>query len=256
MDWPDKLLRVRGRTVSQAWPAICRGIGMQKYTVLGISLCDYGVREALRNTDGFLHSGGLNTVAYISGAILAQASKEEDLKRCVERIDMTICAEADVLEAVGIAGRNRVREIDEQSYLRELLRKLNRNRNSVYLLAETAEGLEGFKDIITEYQENLFIRGCGAYEDFDRQPERLVNALNDLTPDVVISCMPWMGDFRLTYEYGQYVNAKLWVSLPLGIVNPIRKTSFFTGMSRRLKNRLFTKQVNEYNNSRKPGDGL
>lgn len=224
---------------------------MQKYTILGISLCDYGVREALRNTDGFLRSGGLNTVAYISGTVLAQASREEGLKRCVERIDMTISAEPDVLEAVGIAGRNRVREIDEQSYLRELLRKLNRNRNGVYLLAETDGGLEDFKDIITEYQENLYIRGCGAYEDFDRQPERLVNALNDLTPDVVISRMPWPVDFSLTYEYGQYVNARLWISLPPGIVNPIRKASFFAGMSRRLKNRLFTKQVNEYNNSQR-----
>lgn len=87
---------------------------MQKYTILGITLYDYGAREALRNTDSFLHNGALNTIAYISSSNLAQASKDEQLKDCLEAIDMTVCTEPDVLEAAGIAGRNRIREIDER----------------------------------------------------------------------------------------------------------------------------------------------
>ena len=52
---------------------------MQKFTILGITLYDYGAREALRNTDRFLGSGGLNTVAYISSAQIARASRDEEL---------------------------------------------------------------------------------------------------------------------------------------------------------------------------------
>ena len=76
---------------------------MQKYTILGIKLYDYGAREALRNTDSFLHNGALNTIAYISSSNLAQASKDEQLRECLEAVDMTICTEPDVLEAAGIA---------------------------------------------------------------------------------------------------------------------------------------------------------
>ena len=111
---------------------------MQKFTILGITLYDYGAREALRNTDRFLGSGGLNTVAYISSAQIARASRDEELKESVEQLDMTVCTEPDLLEAAGIAARSRIREIDEKVYLRELLRKLSRNRNSVYLLADTS----------------------------------------------------------------------------------------------------------------------
>ena len=57
---------------------------MQKYTILGIKLYDYGAREALRNTDSFLHNGALNTIAYISSSNLAQASKDEQLRECLE----------------------------------------------------------------------------------------------------------------------------------------------------------------------------
>ena len=87
---------------------------MQKFTLLGITLYDYGVREALRNTDRFLATGGLNTVAYISSAQIAQASRDEGLKDCVEQLDMTVCTEPDLLEAAGIAGRSRIHEIDEK----------------------------------------------------------------------------------------------------------------------------------------------
>ena len=79
---------------------------MQKFTILGITLYDYGAREALRNTDRFLGSGGLNTVAYISSAQIAQASRDVELKESVEQLDMTLCTEPDLLEAAGIAARS------------------------------------------------------------------------------------------------------------------------------------------------------
>lgn len=220
---------------------------MQKYTILGITLYDYGAREALRNTDSFLHNGALNTIAYISSSNLAQASKDEQLKDCLEAIDMTVCTEPDVLEAAGIAGRNRIREIDEKVYLRELFRKFGRNRNSVYLLADTQDNLEVLQEIVSEYQDNLLIKGCGVYEDFGNQPERLVNNLNDLVPDVIISRMPWPEDIQLMHAYGHFVNAELWVSLPFGAVGWVRNPSLLARLKRRLVYQAFTHNVNEYN---------
>ena len=220
---------------------------MQKFTILGITLYDYGAREALRNTDRFLGSGGLNTVAYISSAQIARASRDEELKESVEQLDMTVCTEPDLLEAAGIAARSRIREIDEKVYLRELLRKLSRNRNSVYLLADTQPDLEVLEDLIQEYQGNLYIRGHGTYEAFGRQPERLVNELNDVVPDAVISRMPWPMDIVLMKEYGQYVNARLWVSLPYGAASWVQYPSFWARVKRKFHYRLFEKRVQEYN---------
>ena len=220
---------------------------MQKFTILGITLYDYGAREALRNTDRFLGSGGLNTVAYVSSAQIAQASKDEGLKEGVEQLDMTLCTEPDLLEAAGIAAGSRIREIDEKVYLREFLRKLSRNRNSVYLLADSQPELEVLEDLIQEYQGNLYIRGRGVYETFGGQPERLVNELNDVAPDAVISRMPWPEDIMLMKEYGQFVNSRLWVSLPYGAVSWVQNPSIWARLKRKFHYRLFEKRVQEYN---------
>ena len=105
-------------------------------------------------------------------------------------------------------------------------------------------------EIISEYQDNLLIRGCGAYEDFGNQPERLVNALNDLAPDVVISRMPWPEDLYLMHDYGHFVNAELWVSLPFGAVTWVQNPSLFARLKRKLVYRAFAHNVNEYNKKR------
>ena len=150
--------------------------------------------------------------------------------------------------AAGIAARSRIREINEKVYLRELLRKLSRNRNRVYLLADTQAELEVLEELIQEYQGNLYIRGRGAFEDFGGQPERLVNELNDVVPDVILSRMNWPKDIRLMQEYGQYVNARFWISLPYGAVSWMQNPSFPARLKRRLHYRLFEKRVQEYNN--------
>lgn len=219
---------------------------MQKYTILGLHLYDYGVKEALRNTDRYLNTGALNTIAYISGAILAQASKDEKLKDCLENLDMTVCTEPDILEAAGIAGRNRVHEIDEKVYLRSLLRKLERSRKGVYLLSDTRENLDILREIVLEYQGNLNIRGCGAYEEFGEQPERLINELNDIVPDVIISRMPCPGDFVLMNDYRTYINAELWISLPYGTVAWVQNPSVMAKLKRKLNYKKFIRQVLAY----------
>ena len=220
---------------------------MQKYTILGLTLYDYNVREALRNTDRYLKNGALNTVAYISGALLAQASREEELAEKLEQMDMTICAEPDILEAAGIAGRSRVHEIDEKVYLRGLLRKLSRSRSRVYLLSDTEDNLETLKDIVLEYQENLNICGSGTYESFGEHPERLVNELNDVAPAAIISRMPFPADLYVMTEYKTYINAELWLSLPHGAVTWVQNPSAWARMKRKVNYRKFIRQVLAYN---------
>ncbi|MFR6332862.1 MAG: hypothetical protein ACLUOI_31570 [Eisenbergiella sp.] len=215
---------------------------MQKYTILGITLYDYGAREALRNTDSFLHNGALNTIAYISSSNLAQASKDEQLKDCLEAIDMTVCTEPDVLEAAGIAGRNRIREIDEKVYLRELFRKFGRNRNSGYLLADTQDNREVLQEIVSEYQE-LLIKTT-APEDFGNQPEDL---LMHQRPGAGYDYPNAGRRIYLMHAYGHFVNAELWVSLPFGAVGWVRNPSLLARLKRKLVYQAFTHNVNEYN---------
>ena len=55
------------------------------------------------------------------------------------------------------------------------------------------------------------------------------------------------------HDYGHFVNAELWVSLPFGAVSWVRNPSFLARLKRKLIYQVFTHNVNEYN-KKKTGD--
>ena len=87
---------------------------MRKFSILGISLTDYSAREALHKTERYLHSGALNTAAYISSELISRVSGDEERKKTLEQLDLTVCVEPSILEAADIAANGRIREIEER----------------------------------------------------------------------------------------------------------------------------------------------
>ncbi len=86
---------------------------------------------------------------------------------------MTICTEPDVLEAAGIAEEAGSGRLMRRFICGSFCASSDRNRNSVYLLADTQQsGDVGGSD--SEYQE-ICNSGRGTYEILADQPERLVN---------------------------------------------------------------------------------
>lgn len=216
---------------------------MKKYSILGISLVDYTARGALRKTDQFMQKGALSTVTYITADILAAAAKDEIRKKLLEQTDMTLCVEPDVLEAAGAANVSRIREIEERTFLKDFLKKLARMGTSVYLLADDKESADVFGQLLTGVQEDLKITGCRGYTEFDCQPEKLMNDLNDVAPGVIISRMTWPVDLELMHQGKKFLNAELWIALPE------KKLPGEAGRTliEKIRKKIFTRKVNEYN---------
>ena len=216
---------------------------MKRFSILGISLVDFSAREGLRMADGYLHNGALNTATYITAQTLAQAAKEEEERQLLEDVDLTFCVEPDILEAAGIDSLSRVREIEERVFLKEFLKRLARQQDRVFVLGDTTEQAEDLRDMLLDRQGNLCIADARGFEEFDRQAERLMNALNDTAPRVIFSRMPWPVDLRLMHTGRKFLNAELWVALPDKRLPEKNKPTVLHN----IRKRLFRKKVNAYN---------
>ena len=216
---------------------------MRRFSILGVSLVDFSAREGLRKADRFLRSGALNTASYITAQTVAQASKDEEVKLLLEGTDLVFCVEPDILEAAGIAGTGRVREIEERVFLREFLRRLARQREGIYLLGDTQPQAQELREMLQDQQEDLYIVDCRGYDEFDGQQERLMNALNEAAPKVIFSRMTWPVDLKMMHNGRKFLNAELWVALPEKKLPGKARVSFLGT----IRKRLFQKKVNEYN---------
>ena len=216
---------------------------MRRYSILGISLKDYTARESLRQMERFLGSGAMNTITYISAQTLEASAKEESVKALLEKTDLTICAESDILEAAGIASPLRIREIEERVVLQEFLRRIERVGDSIYLLGETQEDALLLKGTVEAFAEGVRFADCKGYDAFEWQPERLMNALNEAAPRVIFSRMSWPMDLELMHQGRKFLNAEIWFALPEKKLPEKAKRSIFHN----IRKRIFQKKVNEYN---------
>ena len=91
---------------------------MQKINILGVELTDRPLKESLALVNSYFRGGMLSTVLYITTPMLMLAGNDEEEKRCIEGMDLTLCGDADILKAAGIESVSRRYEVENLFFLK------------------------------------------------------------------------------------------------------------------------------------------
>ncbi len=161
------------------------GERMRAISVLGISLKDYSVREAMRRVSLFLNNGICNTVDFITHDDLLKATDSAELKQALEEMDLTVFTAGDILQAGNIISHSREREIESNLFLKGLLRKLAKEKRRVFLVSSSADKLEKFEESLCGFEEELNIIGKCAVDETPGSSDAVVNEVNSTLPDVL-----------------------------------------------------------------------
>lgn len=227
---------------------------MNKINILGITIKDYTLKEALKNADRYMKSGALNTIGYISSKLLIAAANGSDTwKEWLEAFDMTVCTDADILCAGEEISKSRIREIEENSFLIEFLKKAAKEKRSIYLLADTEERLERLETGLRQMQDNLNMAGKSVLpyvEDIDG----FINEVNGIVPDVIISRIPSPTQERLIHENKNRINAGVWLALLEENKIGTRRDPRSGRIMGYIYARLFRKKVEKYHNEEDRAD--
>ncbi len=221
---------------------------MRHMQVLGVELKDYTVREAMRKADLYLRDSKVNTIAYITTQGLMAAEQSPELTAFLSNIDLTVAADADILKVAGIENRNRTKEIENDEFLEEFLKKLIRMRKRVYLLTGTQDQLQKLEECIRSYQENLKIVGRFSLDGLEKDEDYLINEMNGVMPDVVISNIS--SPLRETFFENNHMkmNASIWLMLKDKVVHATSRRNIFWKLTDKLSRKLFRKKVEQYQN--------
>lgn len=213
--------------------------------LLGISLSNVGLREALRRTEEYFRGGGLNTIAYVSASKLVQASEQEEQKAWLEDLDLTICEDVEVLKAAGITSQNRIREVEENQYLQEILKLIVRNYYKVFLLADTEENLQEFEEELRFLQSNLPVAGRDATENYSQDKSSMINGINAVAPQIILSRFSYPEGIQLMHDYHRLLNGAVWLTLPEKLFQG-RKETLLKKASGFFYRQIFHKKVNHF----------
>ncbi len=219
---------------------------MRHMHVLGVELQDYTVREAMRKTEYFFKDGKVRTIVYITTRGLMAAEESPQLREFLGNVDMTVAADSDILRAAGGANRNRIKEIDNDEFMEEFLKKVIRSHRTVYLLAGKQEQLQRLEECLKTYQQNLRIVGRFSLDNLEQDEDYLINEINGILPDVLISNM----DTPLREEFFENnhmkMNTGIWLMLKDEVIHATYGRNLFWKITDRITKTLFRKKVVKY----------
>lgn len=220
---------------------------MRKLQVLSVSLYDYTVRESMRMVEGFLRDGKVCTIAYLSKKGVMEADEDEQVKEFLSKMDLTVSADSDILRAANVDTKSRLREIDENVFMDEFLKKMVRQRKNIYLLAQTETGMEQLEKCIKSYQENVRIVGKFILDKLEADEDFVINEINMSEPDVLISNTSALKRIEFYNANHMKLNTHIWLMLKDDMVLHNRDKNIFRKISDKLIRRIFVKRVERYN---------
>lgn len=186
---------------------------MQKMSILGVTLTDYSLKESLLRADEFVKNGAVNTILYMTIPMLILAGKDEKEKERILSMDMTLCGDPDILKVAKIESKSRLYEVENLIFLKEFLRRTVRSGKTVYLLADTGEGVEELKQELWELQKGISITAAGIVSEETEDLEEVINNINDIAPAIIISRLAPGRQEQLMMETKPFVNAEVWIGL-------------------------------------------
>ncbi len=224
---------------------------MNKVNVLGIDLDSYSTKELLVLTEKYMQQGPLKNILYVDAKLLMLVGQEEIYKEYLETCDLTVIADAGVLQALPKYSESQIEDIEDEKYTKNLLKKLAYGHKKIQLLSDTEENLIQLEETLLGYRNDLEIVSSLSMDALGNSAENMLNHVNDVIPDVLISKMDVLEQMKLMSECKSMMNCKLWIGLPEKMVISADKQSFFAKVWNNMFHRSFQKEVLKYETRKK-----
>ena len=224
---------------------------IKQIQLLGMTIPNYSLREELQLAQDALRDPRLHLLLTVSMQSLVKVSNCESakIKECVEQADLVVVEDPEILSVAGINSSQRIREAEDHLFFTELLKRLQRGQQQVYLVASKNAALEKIREILRERYEKLHIVGQYSIEDYPDDLDRMINEINSAAPDVIISVMPTPQQEEFLVANRSKLLAKLWYGLGENYSLLMKKKGFGWRMKRLIHFGRFKMHVNHYEES-------
>lgn len=186
----------------------CRMI--KKIDIMGIHLDNYTVREAIRQVEAYLSDDALNIIECVSMQMLLEAENDPVVREVLNSLDLSVIGEKEILQAAGVATMQRTKETEENDFSVEFFKRIERNKKSLFLLGETEAKIAAARETISQEYPKIEIVGEYAVENCVGNLEAVINDMNAMTPDIILSVLQTPMQEHFFMEHRDKMNANIW----------------------------------------------
>jgi len=215
----------------------------ESLSVLGIRMEYMTLDDAQNLIEEYLEDDVLNTMCVVTKEMLVYAGDHPEYKEVLESMDVHVMGGGDIFKAAGITEETLLKSADEQTIWRTFTETVMRENRSCFLLVSDENELQYILENIRGEAPDLHLIGTYAAENAQGDPEVIVNEINSVLPDVIISSMEQPEQEIFVHEHRKKIGAKVWFGLP-----PYHKGERDSWFSRFVEKAVFNRRVHKYNN--------
>lgn len=186
---------------------------IKKIEIMGIELDNYTVREAVMQVETYLSDDILNTIESVSMHMLIEAESDLVVRGVLSSLDLAVIGEKEIIQAAGVETMQRMQETEENDFTYEFFKRIERNKRSVFLLGEEEHRLAAVKRELKGAFPKLVFAGEYALENCVGDFEAVINEMNAMTPDVIVSILSTPLQEHFFAEHRDKMSASIWYGM-------------------------------------------
>lgn len=182
----------------------------ERINVLSTEMDCITAKEAMLKAIAFLERESVDIIEVLSMSALMRARDEDEWTRSTSGFGLILPGETEILEAAGETDRIKLREAENQTFIKMFMKYLQKNRKRVFLLAESEEKLNTVENAMKYYDKGIFLTGHALIKEGENREEDVVNEINGTETDCILSVLTSPYQEKFIAENQALLNVKLW----------------------------------------------
>lgn len=224
---------------------------LKKLDILGLELDNYTVREAMMKVELYLENNEFNIIETITMNMIEKSRQDSIMHKCLQSLDLAVIGEKEILIAAGEQSMQRIRETRDNDFFSEFMKRIIRNKKTVYLIGEEKEELSKLRMFLEEEYERIQIVGGYTLQECVGDLDSIINAVNVESPSIILSILPSPRQEYFLMECKGKLNVKVWYGL--GDYHKIHSNfhSFLRWARKKIHRKKLISQLNQYHSENK-----
>lgn len=217
-----------------------------KMNVLGVEISILPVQAAMAMTDKNLRQDGLYVIQYLSMDLLTRAEHDEELKKCINQIDLKLIGEKGLLDVMGNEERIREREVLGNEFMKTFLKRMAREHYPIFLLCDDEEKIAKLKNYLSTYYREARVIDSYSMENWFGDYDEIVNRINGSGAEVVITVLE--SPFRETFvaHNRNKLSPSIWYGLGAKQIEEFSERHRSSFLWELFRQNMFKRRVNRY----------
>ena len=184
----------------------------EKIEVMGVGLNIETYQELSPVLEQYFKDSQLHTICAVSMRMLMMAQKDCSIKETLNRCDLALPGEVEILAQGNVKEAKLVKEIKENLFFKNFIEWLIEQDKKLYLIGETDFQVTELKHYLLKQYPEAAVCGTGALAD-GKELYALMNEINVLAPDVILSVIPSPNQENFVDDRRSMLDAKVFYGL-------------------------------------------